>query len=114
MKELLALGHVPAAIDTRSELERRFLDLCRSAGLSMPAVNVVVAGFEVDAAWPSARVVVELDSYAHHRDRGAFERDRERDAALQVAGHRVVRITHRRLDAEPAKIVSSLLSLGVS
>ncbi len=35
---------------TRSELERSFVAFCRRAGLPAPAMNVMVAGFLVDAA----------------------------------------------------------------
>jgi hypothetical protein len=73
-------------VSTRSEFERRFLDLCRVAGLPSPAVNSFIAGFEIDAVWHGERVVVELDGHEFHRTRAAFERDRARDAALQVAG----------------------------
>ncbi len=97
--------------DTRSELERRFLRLCRDAGLPRPAVNVPIGGTEVDCVWPSQRLVVELDGYAFHRDRGSFERDRRRDARLQLAGYRVVRITHRRLREEPEAMAAELRAL---
>lgn len=107
---LLARDHL-ASEDTRSELERRFIDLCRSAGLPRPAVNAVIAGFEVDAVWPSARVVVELDGFRFHRTRAAFERDRVRDAALQLAGYRVLRVTHRRLEKEPVAVAEAVRSL---
>jgi hypothetical protein len=40
-------GPLPA---TRSELECRFLDVCRRAGLPPPAVNAVIGGLEVDAS----------------------------------------------------------------
>jgi hypothetical protein len=30
-------------------------------------MNVIVAGFEVDAYWPRAKLVAELDGYAFHR-----------------------------------------------
>lgn len=100
--------------DTRSELERRFWDLCRTAGLPMPPVNVAVEGIEVDAVWTRERLVVELDGYAFHRTRAAFERDRERDAALQLAGYRILRITHRRLEREPARVVETIRSLLLS
>jgi very-short-patch-repair endonuclease len=82
--------------------------LCRDAGLPRPAVNVPIVGLEVDFVWPSQRLVVELDGYAFHRDRGSFERDRRRDARLQLAGYRVVRVTHRRLAEEPEAVVAEL------
>jgi very-short-patch-repair endonuclease len=96
---------------TRSELERRFLDVCRQAGLPSPATNVLVAGFEVDAVWFDWRLVVELDGHAYHRTRAAFERDPIRDAALQVAGFGVLRVTYRRLEREPAEVVKTIRSL---
>ena len=113
LKPLAALveAHRGPAPMTRSELERRFLDLCRDTGLPTPVVNVKVAGMEVDMLWPEQRLVVELDGHAYHRTRAAFERDRIRDAALQQAGHRVLRVTDRRLGAEPAAVVETVRSL---
>ena len=96
---------------TRSELERRFVNLCRKANLPPPAINSFIAGFEVDAAWHDERVAVELDSYGFHRTRQAFERDRARDGVLQLEGYRVLRLTHRRLEKEEAEVVSTLRSL---
>jgi very-short-patch-repair endonuclease len=55
--------------------------------------------------------VVELDGYAFHSSRAAFERDRARDAQLQLAGYRVVRVTDRRLTREPEALVRELESL---
>jgi hypothetical protein len=96
---------------TRSELERRFLDLCRDAGLPRPAANLFVAGAEVDMVWPDERLVVELDGHDYHRTHAAFERDRLRDTALQLAGYRVLRVTHRRLQTEPVEVVRAVRSL---
>ena len=104
-------GHVPAP--TRSEFEQRFLKLCRKARLPDPRVNTRVAGIEVDAVWPRQRLVVELDGHAYHRTPRAFEADRRRDATLQLHGYRVVRVTYRRMQDEPAeiaRIVRELLS----
>jgi predicted transcriptional regulator of viral defense system len=101
--ELLAEGSdLPPTV--RSELEREFRDLIRSAGLPMPVANAVVAGIEVDALWPGQRLVVELDGYDYHRPRAAFERDRERDERLLLAGLRVVRFTAKRLRQHPVAI----------
>jgi very-short-patch-repair endonuclease len=105
------LAHYRPLPETRSELERRFLRICREAGLPPPAVNVPVAGLEVDFLWPAARLVIELDGYEFHRDRASFERDRRRDAILQLAGYRVLRVTHRRLVEETASVVAELRTM---
>ena len=72
---------------------------------------MIVAGFEVDALWPDQKLIVELDGYAFHGTRAAFESDRMRDAALQIAGYRVLRVTYRRLLEEPGAVVSAILEL---
>jgi very-short-patch-repair endonuclease len=82
---------------TRSEAERRLLALIRAAGLPSPRTNVRVAGYEVDLYWPDHHLVVEFDGWAYHSSRAAFERDRRRDADLQLAGQRVLRVTHQML-----------------
>jgi very-short-patch-repair endonuclease len=96
---------------TRSEAERRLLEIVRTAGLPAPAANVRVEGIEVDALWRSQRLVVEVDGYAFHRTRQAFERDRRRDARLQAAGYRVLRLTWRRIVDEPLAVVAQLAAL---
>jgi very-short-patch-repair endonuclease len=93
---------------TRSEAERRLLALVRSANLPLPRTNVRIAGLEVDAVWPEHRLVVEVDGYAFHGTRAAFERDRRRDARLLMAGYRVIRLTWRQLTREPAGVTQLL------
>jgi Transcriptional regulator, AbiEi antitoxin/Protein of unknown function (DUF559) len=102
----------PSMQDTRSPLERIFLPFCRDHGIPLPATNVEVAGLLVDAVWPAQRLIVELDGYEFHgKTRSAFEADRVRDATLQLAGYRVVRITWRRLEREPDAVASLLHEL---
>ncbi len=101
----------PADHETRSELERRFLDFCRGACLPLPETNVLVEGFEVDAVWRKEKLVVELDSYEFHGTRAAFERDRARDVTLQLAGYRVPRVTSRRLSADPVGLAAAIRAL---
>jgi very-short-patch-repair endonuclease len=96
---------------TRSEGERRLKALCKAAGLPLPRMNARVAGWEVDAFWPAQRLVVEIDGYKYHRTRRRFEDDRRKDAALQVAGCTVVRITYRRLRDEPYAVSAQLAVL---
>jgi very-short-patch-repair endonuclease len=88
---------------TRSEFERRFLRFCRSHGLPMPdATNVVVAGHQVDALYARQRLAVELDGRATHARRAQMRADRGRDADVQVAGHRVLRLVWEDLDRDEA------------
>jgi hypothetical protein len=51
---------------------------------------------EVDAVWPDRRLAVELDSREFHETRAAFERDRRRDTALQLAGYRILPVGIQR------------------
>jgi very-short-patch-repair endonuclease len=96
---------------TQSELEDRFLALVRAAGLPEPEMNVLVEGELVDALWRDARLIVEVDGYHYHKSRAQFEADRRRDAKLQVAGYRVVRLTQQRIASEPRAVMAELLAL---
>ena len=93
---------------TRSALEVQFLDFCREEGMPEPEVNVWLHGYLVDAYWPQAGLVVELDGYEYHRGRGAFERDRERIGDLRLAGITVIPITHRRLTRQRRRVAEIL------
>jgi very-short-patch-repair endonuclease len=98
---------------TKGELEALFFDFCRAHRLPLPACNAMVEGYEVDTLWADKQLVVELDSWEFHRGRRAFERDRERDAVLQAAGYRVIRVTWRQLTEqaeELAALIRRLLS----
>lgn len=58
-----------------------------------------------------ARLIVEIDTFEYHGTPATFERDRAKDAALQVAGYRVVRVTCSRLEREPATVAAELKAL---
>lgn len=96
---------------TRSELEREFLALVHEAGLPEPQCNVLVDGDLVDAFWPGARLVIELDGYGFHRGRSQFELDRRRDARRLLAGLRTLRLTQRRISAQRAAVSAELRAL---
>lgn len=95
----------------RSPLEVRFAEFVREFGLPTPVQNVHVLDHEVDALWPQARLIVELDSWEYHGHRGAFERDRARDLKLLIAGYRTIRVTHRRLDREAEQLAAEICQL---
>lgn len=96
---------------TLSELEDRFLALLDAEGLPRPLTNHRVHGMRVDAAWTHERIAVELDGWAYHHDRGAFQTDRARDLALVRAGWTVARFTHADVVDRPAHVADSLREL---
>lgn len=93
---------------TRSEAEERLLALVREAGFPPPRVNVMVRGHLLDFFWPDEGVVAEVDGYRYHSSRRAFERDHARDADLDEADLRVIRVTWRQLVDTPYAVVARL------
>lgn len=106
-----AVQEARAPEPTREELERRFIAVCRDHGITPPAINTWIEGHEVDAAWPDAQVIAELDGWEYHRTRAAFECDRRRDAKLQLSGYRVLRVSWRWLNEEPQEVAATLKAL---
>ena len=100
---------------TRSELEERFLTLCRTADLPPPAVNTRIEAngttYEVDFLWRTRHLVAETDGWGPHRTHSAFEADRRRDADLLVAGFRVVRFTWHQITRNADFVVATLRAL---
>ncbi len=93
---------------TRSDWERAFPAFCRRYGLPEPIMNARVAGHEVDALFPDAKLIVELDGWTFHSTRESFERDRDRDADTLAAAHNTVRLTWQRMHGRPAKEAARL------
>jgi very-short-patch-repair endonuclease len=100
--------HRPELAHTRSELEQILLALCERHDLPIPAFNVTVAGWLVDAVWPRAHLVVELDGLDGHRTRAQLERDHQRDFELRQAGFVVLRYTWRQVIDTPALVAQEI------
>jgi very-short-patch-repair endonuclease len=94
-----------------SELEQRFLALCRRHRLPQPVVNVRVDRYVVDFLWREQRLVAEVDGWESHSSRSAFEDDRARDARLSVLGYRVVRFTWRQVERDPREVSGTIRAL---
>ena len=104
-------GHRAGSTLTRSELEERFLALCRANSLPSPEVNTRMGTFLVDFLWREQRLIVETDGRESHGTTVAFERDRARDARLTAAGYRVVRFTYRQIAREATSVARLLRAL---
>ncbi len=93
---------------TRSPLEERFLSLLKAHDLPRPATNAYVEGYEGDAVWRAARLVVELDGWAFHNSRRDFQRDRTKANALTAKGWTVLRFTHDDVMRRPHEVVANV------
>jgi very-short-patch-repair endonuclease len=109
-RDLLGYDARPAT-ETRSELEIAFLRLITDAGLPPYQRNVVVHGHEIDAYWPEADLVVELQSYTWHSDPEAFERDHAKLARLRVAGFTVHAFTYHQVTANGRWIAEAIRAI---
>jgi len=96
---------------TRSELEARFLALCRRHRLPDPEVNARIDRFVVDFLWRPVRLIVELDGWQGHRGRVAFEEDRARDVRMKLLGFEVLRFTWRHVQEDPAGVIGTIRTL---
>ena len=81
-------------------------DICRAAGLPIPAFNVSVAGEEVDAFYALHGFVIELDGWEHHKTRADRERDLLKEERVKLAGYRFHRFSYRRLQNDPAGVAA--------
>ena len=115
MPRMPGLAKLKATIDrriftfTRSELERAFLRIARSAGLPKPLTRVYVNGYEVDFYFPELGLVVETDGGSFHRTPFQQATDRKRDNAHALApGAPPLRFTHGHIRYERAYIRETL------
>ncbi|MEA2367772.1 MAG: hypothetical protein QOH38_490 [Thermoleophilaceae bacterium] len=106
-------------VATKNALEEAFFRLCDNARIPRPLVNQWIHlddggnPVEADFMWPEHGVIVEVDGWATHGTRAAFERDREKDVRLELADWTVVRFTWREVTRNPARVarrVAGLLS----
>jgi very-short-patch-repair endonuclease len=104
----LAIDPILEPDRTRSELERKFLQLCRRHLLPQPAVNLSVGPFTVDFCWVEQRLIVETDGYRFHSGRVAFEDDRARDLKLRALGYEVLRLSYRQVIDDSAEVAAVL------
>ena len=86
---------------TESPFEDAFKAFVKKYGLPTPVYNHPYNGRRLDAFWPEYGVIVELDGWDFHRQRDAFEDDRERDADHLDHDLATVRITQRRFENQP-------------
>jgi very-short-patch-repair endonuclease len=106
---LLDLGRTGAA----SVAEHRLHRLLRAAGLDGWQANVPLADGTgliavVDVLFAAARLVIEVDGFAAHRERERFVSDRRRHNRLVAAGYTVLRMTWDDLRDRPDVVLTQI------
>ena len=105
LRALVDQGPVP----TRSELEDATFALLRRHGFPRPEINTRPPGLpawvEVDFLLGGTPVVIEVDGDRFHATRWRRRLDARKQALLEAAGYRVIRLTQEQVTAESAQTV---------
>lgn len=95
-----------------SEAERVTHRALLAAGISDWRANaeLIINGRTVrpDLTFDEVKLIVEIDGFAYHGDRDAFEGDRRRQNVLTAAGWTVLRFTWRQVHDDPAAMVAQI------
>jgi very-short-patch-repair endonuclease len=97
-----------ASDGARSEAERLLIRLLRAAKITGWRANHPVCGYVVDVAFPRQKVVIEVDGWAFHNDRAAFQRDRSRQNRISLSGWKVLRFTWLDLTEHPQRVIAEI------
>jgi hypothetical protein len=104
ISQYLSTGNGPS----RSDWERALPAFCRGYGLPPPILSQRSGRHTVDAYFPDADLLVELDSFNFHSSKAAFEQDRDRDADNLALGRPTLRITWERMINRPDREAARL------
>lgn len=96
-----------------TELERLLVRLIDQAGLPTPQLQFRASWLRringrVDLAYPDHELVIEGDSRRWHMLAAAFETDRLRDNAAQLAGWRILRFTWDEVTKSPERVAATI------
>ncbi len=111
LSTILAVTHPEADGEFWSWLERTFGHLVKSAGLPAPLFNAElpgVPGVFVDALWPNAPLVVELDGLRFHGAPSQQRKDQARANRISLAGYPVLRYSWQDVTSEPGRVVREI------
>jgi hypothetical protein len=104
----------PSYAISQSDLESMFLRFIKRFNLPRPSPQVVIRDDEwgfigrPDFVYPKERVVIELQSYAHHGDRDAWEKDQARFGDFGALGWMLITVTYLQLRLEPERVAERI------
>lgn len=97
-----------AADRAGSAAERTLHAILRDARLTGWVIHYHLAGYEIDLAFPEQRVAIEIDGWVWHHDVKAFQRDRQRQNAIVLAGWTILRFTWHDLTVRPGEVIAHI------
>lgn len=103
-------AHDPRFAQTNGRLEDDFLGFCERHGVPLPQLGVRLRGIQVDAYWPRAGLVAELDGFGNHGTPAQLRRDRRNELVLRRDGLTVVRYDWAQVHFEPLLVRDDLLA----
>jgi hypothetical protein len=99
-------------VRTRSEFEEATYDLLRRHGFPQPLTHTPLPGLpswlEVDFHFPGTSLVIEADGDQFHGTRWRRRMDARKQATLDAAGFRVIRLTWEQVTGDEAQTVRRL------
>ena len=108
LRRIVSGGPAP----TRSPLEDIVLDLLDGAGIRRPLINAPLTcdGRTIipDFLWPDLRLAIEADSVTWHEHKLVRENDADKQAILEAAGYRVLRITRDQATNHPRQTLARI------
>ena len=115
LRAVIADGPAP----TRSDLEDLLLDLLDGAGIERPEINAPLRfgtqRIVPDYLWRAKRVAIEADSRTWHEHKLTREHDADKQAQLEAAGLRVLRISWNQITRSPQQTLARIrAALGES
>ena len=103
-----------ALTGSRSEAEQRMRVLLKRSATGTWTSNHAIRDdsgrivAEIDFAHEGLRIAIEVDGRAHHSDRLAFERDRERQNHLVLQGWLILRFTWEQITQRPQEVIAAV------
>jgi hypothetical protein len=115
LRATLALWEA-GSVESHAEVE--VLRWLLNSGIPEPVRQLEVTGpdgrrLRVDLAWPVARVVLEVDGFAHHHGPRKLSADHERRSILAARGWHVLTTTVAEVRRGGANLLAALSALGV-
>lgn len=99
-----------AADGARSAAERLLIKLLKEAGITGWKANYRLGCYQIDVAFPVAKLAIETDGWAFHHDHDDFQKDRVKQNDIALMGWQILRFTWLDLTEYPQRVIAAIRS----